>query len=133
MSDDGDRLVVEVGEKKYDLNPPFTNRELHVIKTVAGVRAGEIFEALNAGDSDVLVALAHVAVIRNGTARPSLEELWDMEAGSISIDEVVSPDPTPAGTETSTVEAGSPETPPSDSGSPGTDGSTTSVPATSAT
>lgn len=130
MSDE-ERLVVEIGDKKYDLNPPFTNRELHVIKTVAGVRAGEIFEALNAGDSDVLVALAHVAVIRNGTARPSLEELWDMEAGSIDIGEVT-PDPTPAATETSTVEAGSPETPPSDSGSPSSDASTTSAPETSA-
>ena len=126
------KLELKIGEKTYDVTPPFTNRELHLIKQIAGVRAGEIEEALNAEDNDVLVALAHIGVRRNNTARPSLDELWDMEAGAISFEETgVEPDPTPAA---SAAEVdGSLETIPPGSGVPSSDESSTSALVTSGT
>jgi hypothetical protein len=127
------RLELKIGEKSYDITPPFTNGELHLIKKVAGVRAGEFEEALESGDNDMLVALACVAARRNGTARPTLEELWEMEAGSIELVEHEPPaegDPTPAGDAGAT---GNQETTPQDSGSPSTATSSTSPPETSAT
>jgi len=131
MSDSGYRLELLVGEKSYDISPPFTNGELHLIKQVAGIRAGEFEDALEAGDNDLLVALASVAVRRNGTARPTLEELWDMDAGLISlVEHEPDEDPTGAADEAAT---GSPETTPEDSGSPSTGTSSRSRRATSKT
>ena len=108
-----DSLVLKIGEKQYDITPPFTNRELHLIKQVSGVRSGELFDALESGDSDVLVALAHIGVKRKGTQRPSLDELWDLEAGTI---EFVEPDETPVDPTPAPV-SGSPETTPQEPGS----------------
>jgi hypothetical protein len=70
---------------EYEFDPSFfTNRELHRIKTVAGVRAGELSEAIAAGDSDLVVALAMIALARNGRQVPE-DALWDAEAGKISL------------------------------------------------
>lgn len=129
MSDD--RIEIRIGEKRYDIVPPFTNRELHIIKQITGVRGGEIFEALESGDNDMLVAFAHIAVRRNNTARPSLDELWDLEAGAIAFEEVS--DEVDPPTEEEEPVSGEPETHPSDSGSPSTDTSSTSPQAISAT
>lgn len=73
-------LGVFNGEYDLDLGY-FTNRELHLIKQVSGVRAGEIAEALGAGDNDVLVALAAIAAKRAGKDVP-LDMLWDAPSGS---------------------------------------------------
>lgn len=87
----------------YKVEPPFTNRELHIIKQVAGVRAGQLFEALEVGDNDLIVALAHIGVRRTGGNRPSLEDLWDLPAGDITVGIDEEPpdaaDPTEAGDE----------------------------------
>lgn len=48
---------------------PLTLRELHLIKKVSGVRSGELEEAGDAGDSDLMVALAVVAMRRAGKVR----------------------------------------------------------------
>lgn len=123
-------IELRIGERVYDISPPFTNRELHLVKQVAGVRAGEIFDAMESGDNDVLVALAHIAVRRNNTARPTLDELWDMEAGSITVEEIEDElDPTSAAD--AAPEGGSPETTPADSGPLLSEPSSISVPVTS--
>jgi hypothetical protein len=125
-------IEIRIGEKTYDVTPPFTNRELHLIKQIAGVRAGELFDAIEAGDNDVLVALAHIAVRRGDTARPSLDELWDLPAGEIVAEEIEDePDPTNAADAAEPV--GSPEIPPSEPGPPASEPSSTSAPAISAT
>lgn len=62
----------------------FTNRELHKIKQLSGVRAGELQEALNAGDSDVIVAVAVIAMQRNGKA-VNEDAIWDAPAGGIAF------------------------------------------------
>lgn len=58
-----------------------TNREAHRIKVMSGVRAGELEDALNAGDSDVTVSLAAIVLTRN-RKRVDEELLWDAPLGS---------------------------------------------------
>lgn len=102
---------------EFRVAAPFTNRELHLIKQIADVRAGEMFEALERGDNDVLVALAHIAVRRTGGTQPSLDRLWDLPAGDISLvmpDDDGEPDPTEAA-------SGSPETTPDSNGGSNTE------------
>lgn len=127
------RIEISIGEKTYDIVPPFTNRELHLIKQIAGVRAGELFDAIEAGDNDVLVALAHIAVRRGDTARPSLDELWDLPAGEITAEDIEDePDPTNAADAADPL-VGSPEIPQSEPGPPASEPSSTSPLVTSAT
>ena len=63
----------------------FTNRELHRIKEISGIRAGEIFDALAAGDAVLGVALAAVIMARTGV-QVDVDDLWDAKLGDIAID-----------------------------------------------
>lgn len=90
-----DKLVIEGlgkqfdGEYEVDLaqmlvmgNPEtMTNGELHTIKRIAGVRAGEIEDALVAGDNDLMLALALIVLARHGKRLPE-QLMWDAPAGS---------------------------------------------------
>lgn len=87
-----------------DTASPFKMSDLTVIKNVSGVRAGELNEALEAGDSDVMVALAVIALIRAGAvrfeqARKTADILLDAPLGAITVlaDET-EPDPPTAPT-----------------------------------
>ena len=73
----------------YDLDlSSFTNRELHIIKQEADVRAGEIEEAFSAGDNDLLVAITLIVLRRAGKGEPAqLRDLvWDADAGAVTFD-----------------------------------------------
>lgn len=71
---------------EYTLNGGLKADELRLIKRVSGVRGGEIEAALEAGDYDVVVALAMIAVQR---ARPDdrvRQEPFDKsEIGAIDV------------------------------------------------
>lgn len=69
------------GEYEVDVSY-FTNRELHEIKRLTGVRAGELQDAFDAGDSDLIVAIAAIALKRAGKQVVD-DLLWDAEAGSV--------------------------------------------------
>ncbi len=70
---------------EYPLDLVFTHRDFRDIKRIAGVRANEVMDAINAGDMDVVVALAAIALRRSG--KPfDVEQLWDAEAGNILLD-----------------------------------------------
>lgn len=71
------------GEYELDISR-FTMRELHTIKRIAGIRAGEIADALKATDTDVVVALAVVALNRAGKD-PDEDRLWDSQTGMIKL------------------------------------------------
>ncbi len=131
-TDSSDALTLTINGEPYEVAPPFTNRELHLIKQVAGVRGGEMFDAIESGDNDVLVALAHIAVRRKGRNRPTLDELWDMAAGAITV-QVPDGEPDPTAAADDAAESGSPETTPQDSGPPSSDTSSDSPPVISAT
>lgn len=63
----------------------FTNRELHTIKEVSGVRAGELKAAMEAADNDLVVAFAIIVVRRAGkTVDP--EQFWEADVGAITVD-----------------------------------------------
>lgn len=62
----------------------FTNRELHIIKKVAGVRANELNDAFQAGDTDLIVALAVIA-LRRGGHQVEEDLIWDAPLGSVTF------------------------------------------------
>ena len=72
------------GEYPLDITY-FTNRELHLIKKVSGVRAGELTEAFNAGDNDLMVAVAAIAIQRHTHKDVNVDALWDAEAGKFTF------------------------------------------------
>lgn len=69
------------GEYPFD-GTYFTNKELHTIKRMSGVRAGEITAALEAGDNDLVVALTMIALERNGKVIHE-DVLWNAKVGCI--------------------------------------------------
>lgn len=69
----------------YELNiGAFTNRELHTIKEISGVRAGELKAALEASDNDLIVAFA-VIVIRRAGKQVHPDQIWDADTGAITV------------------------------------------------
>lgn len=69
----------------YPLDLVFTHRDFSLIKRVAGVRANEVMDALNAGDLDIVVAVAMIA-LRRSTVPFHEDDLWDAPAGSITLE-----------------------------------------------
>lgn len=64
------------GEYPLDIDG-LTNRELHSIKETCGVRAGEIRDALRAGDVGLFVAVTALILKRAGFLDVNLDVLWD--------------------------------------------------------
>lgn len=75
------------GEYEFD-DSYFTNRDMHIFKTVAGLRVGELEDAMEQKDNDVTVALAVIALQRNGVRTPAavIDLLWDAPLGSVTAD-----------------------------------------------
>lgn len=72
------------GEYEFD-DSRFTMRDFHTIKRLSGIRAGELMDAYLAGDTDLRLALAVIALERNG--RVGLEDqLWNAELGAIRLE-----------------------------------------------
>jgi hypothetical protein len=71
---------------EYDLDiSRFTGSELHTVKEISGVRAGELQEALAAGDYDLVVAMTVIVLRRAGqTVDPA--EIMEAEVGAITVD-----------------------------------------------
>lgn len=116
-----DRIVIKGvpgfdGEYPFDLNEQwFNNAELHIIKRIAAVRVGELSEALEAGDNDLLVAMAVCAVRRTGKYMKSQlaqfeDVLWEADGGAIDFvveaDDAVPPTSPPTSEPTSNSDSG---------------------------
>jgi hypothetical protein len=70
----------------YDLDiAAFTGAELHTIKQISGVRAGELQEGLTAGDYDLVVAFT-VIVLQRAGQNVDPAAIMAAEVGSITID-----------------------------------------------
>lgn len=80
-------IVIEFpeGEKRYPLPESVTHRESKRIKSVTGLRMGEIGEGLETGDPDVLIAFAVISAERQGE-RLDVDALYDLELGTIRLD-----------------------------------------------
>lgn len=103
-----DKLVIaEVREElngSYDFDAGgFTNFELHAIKKLTGLTAGDLAQAYERLDNDVIVALAMVVLMREGKIEgrqpwlaPQVTALWDSPVGSIFLEvDADPPAPTP--------------------------------------
>lgn len=82
---------------KYDLEPRgsffFTNREFHLIKTETGIRPAEVDGAAKAGDTDVFVGFALVALQRAGLDTPETRQIiWSLSPDAFDIDQLLEPD-----------------------------------------
>jgi len=99
------------GERRYQLPTSYTYREMGRIKTLTGLRAGEIEQALIAGDSEIIVAIAVVAAERAGDTI-DIGKIEDLEFGAITVEE--EPDPTQAADDAAATDefsSSTPETP----------------------
>lgn len=147
------------GAFQLDVERPFRNSEWRLIKKISDVRMGEFQDAIEAGDNDVIVALAVIALIRAGRIQKNLalragDELMDAEFGAITLTDLDQPDPPAAppigGSESEqptdpaeNSRSSSPDssstgdillvTTPSSTGTPDSDTGATSAPETSAT
>lgn len=76
-------ITVRVGDTDYPWVGELTGREARELKRISGVRLGELEEALAAGDYDVLIAIAVIAMRRSGK---SVDEytLLDEPAGHVA-------------------------------------------------
>jgi hypothetical protein len=63
----------------------FTNRELHLIKQIADVRAGELSDEFARGNNDLIVAVTVIAARRNGKDIP-VDDIWDAPVGKITLE-----------------------------------------------
>ncbi len=84
------KVIVESGDVyngEYELDLSFfTNRELHIIKKETGIRAGELYEAFDVADTDLLVVLAIIAIRRKTGETADSNALWELPAGKITLD-----------------------------------------------
>lgn len=92
----------------------FTNRELHRIKEISGIRAGELLDALDSNDTAAFVGVAAVILARHGK-HVDVDDLWEANIGSITIDldaqeDDASPPVLPSGSETGDSQASSGQT-----------------------
>jgi len=77
----GNRVI----EGEYDLPDNFTFREMHTIKRITDLRAGELYPALGRGDLDVVAAFAIIAINR---ARPGIDAegiVLDLDIDAIEV------------------------------------------------
>jgi hypothetical protein len=66
--------------KRFDMPEEMTGREFRYIKQETDLRAGEITDAVNGGDADVILCLAAIAMRRAGEA-VEVEDLMDLRIG----------------------------------------------------
>lgn len=74
------RTYFLVRGKRYDMPEEMTGREFRFIKQETGHLGGEIEDALNQGDTDLMLALIVVAMRRVGEDA-TLEGLLDLKVG----------------------------------------------------
>lgn len=80
------KAYFEIDGQRFDL-PDYsslTGRESSLIKRQFGVRAGELQEALGAGDTDALLGLVAVAILR-ATGEVDVDKLYDTPLTKVRI------------------------------------------------
>jgi len=82
------KIIIDIGvaglDGEYEFATTFTHRDFRTIKKLTDLRANEVMDSLNAGDMDLIVALAEIALQRHGVEH-NVEDLWDAEAGTITM------------------------------------------------
>ena len=93
---------------EHELDFKFTNRELETIMSMAHVMPLDILDAMRKGNTSVFVALAVIALEREGQI-VNADALWNAEAGKITFvgDAVPPPEPTSPSSDEPSVETSS--------------------------
>lgn len=110
------KIVIEFADKTkraYELPEQLTFRENREMKRMTGLRMSEWWDAMSAGDTDVVVAFASIAARRAG--HDIEETILDLPMDAITIEG--EPDPTPADADTAPA-AEAATTIPADGGTP---------------
>lgn len=76
--------VSENVDGEWELDDELDYGAFRTIKQVAGLRASEVNDALEAGDADLVVAFAMIALEQNGRTYQA-NELWRAKIGSITL------------------------------------------------
>ncbi len=76
------RVVIDGNE--YPIPQSFTFKEMSLIKRLSGVRAGELQQAMDAGDTDLMAAIAIIAMRRSG-AEVDEAKFFDADIGSVTV------------------------------------------------
>lgn len=76
----------------YDLDFEFDHGELHLIKDVAKLRGLEVDDAMEAGDTDLILCLGVIGALRAGRLQPkdvraAVDELMKEKVGTIQLAE----------------------------------------------
>lgn len=82
-------MKILIDDVEYPLPLDLTYREMNLMKRVSGLRAGELYEALDVSDPDAVVAFAAVAIHRASPEMSAKEieaDLLDREVGKIVLD-----------------------------------------------
>ena len=77
-------MKVKVDGREYPFNGELTGREVSTIKRISGIRLAELDDAISAGDYDVYVAFAVIAMGRAGVL-VSEDDLLDRPASAIEF------------------------------------------------
>lgn len=72
------------GIGEFDMPDNFTFREMNFIKKMTGLRAGEVYPALEVGDTDVIAAFALTAIRRSDQAYTE-DSILDLEITQIEL------------------------------------------------
>lgn len=91
--------VSENVDGEWELDDELDYGAFRTIKQTTGLRASEVNDALAAGDADLVVAFAMIALDQNGR-RYQANELWRAKIGSITlVGDLANPTQTPNGSE----------------------------------
>jgi hypothetical protein len=74
--------IIEIDGVSYETPQKYSYKDLSTIKRIAGVRGAEVSAALDAGDADVIIAIAVIVLERAGLT-PDIEKLYALDAGAI--------------------------------------------------
>lgn len=74
------------GDYEFELDT-LTNRDMHTIKVIAGLRPTEVEEALENRDNDLVVAFAVIGLRNAGVAvnKEMTEAIWDAPLGAVQL------------------------------------------------
>jgi hypothetical protein len=90
------KIKIEIGNRRidgeYECEPPWTNWEIHAMKRLTDLTAVEMGEALEKGDTDVILALGLVGLMRAGIITGKqpwdsepMNVLWQAEMGKLTF------------------------------------------------
>ena len=120
----------------YDLDFEFDHGELHLIKDVAGLRGLEVDDAMEAGDTDLILCLGVIGSLRAGRLKPSdtreaVAALMKEKVGTIKLadtEDDEAPEASAGNEPGETQNSSSETTPPLSDGPQGTTPEPTGVP-----